>query len=171
MFLNNNIDTAFLYYTSCYAGGLHLVEPYTENNKPLIFNYDIFSGTLAENMSMQEMPLIFIPPYFNINNRTNLGVENISIKHQSLKLKTSLKLNKFFNNLRNGLHKDLKNFREIVFNLHPYTCELNGHLNLEFIANIPSVRYKNTGCFKLISNEENNIFIFDENLDQKKTIK
>ncbi|CDK30734.1 hypothetical protein [Candidatus Babela massiliensis] len=171
MFLNNNIDTAFLYYTSCYAGGLHLVEPYTENNKPLIFNYDIVSGTLAENMSMQEMPLIFIPPYFNINNRTNLGVENVSIKHQGLKLKTSLKLNKFFNNLRNGLHKDLKNFREIVFNLHPYTCELNGHLNLEFIANIPSVRYKNTGCFKLISNEENNIFIFDENLDQKKTIK
>jgi hypothetical protein len=33
-FLNNEITTVFLYYSTCFAGGSHLTDPYIENYKP-----------------------------------------------------------------------------------------------------------------------------------------
>lgn len=145
IFFNNNINTGFLFYSSCYAGGEHLVNPYENNNEPLVLNYHVISGTLAENMSLQETPYLRIPPY----SKFRLTPEDISAKQSRLKIRTTLNYKKFFKAVKNGEHKNPKNLNRIVSYLHPFT-KADGSLAFESLRNIPSYRPANSKSFSVL---------------------
>ncbi|KKM83434.1 hypothetical protein LCGC14_1309420, partial [marine sediment metagenome] len=69
-FVNNQINTNFLFYETCYSGGLHLVEPFEKamlyppiaKGAPQrmvraadIFNYTIAAGTVSHVTTMNVM--------------------------------------------------------------------------------------------------------------------
>ncbi len=153
-FFNDNIDTAFLYYTSCYSGGINLLEPYTENSKPLILDYDIALGTLAENISLQHVAFLTIPDFFNINGTLSRNLSDFSVNKRSLRVKTALNFKKYFKSLRIGNHKDLKGLQSIILNVNPYFYSYNGQTKIDYISNIPSVRFRNSSYFQTLDNQE-----------------
>ena len=167
-FLNNNIETAFLYYSSCYSGGPHLTDPYMENGKPLNLKYMIMAGTPAENMSLQEFPFINIPPYFNAKDALlfePMDITQIDIVNKKLALSTPLKFGQFFELLRKGTHNDFKNLILLPYSLHPHV-DSSGNIIGQRIANIPLVRLANADCFQPIPND-NSIAIVDSTTSAK----
>ncbi len=164
LFLNNNINTAFLYYTSCYAGGDHLIKPYMHNNKPLIFNYDIVSGTICENMSIQLMPVLRIPPYYHINNKINISKDHIDFKNKKIKISTSLIFDDFFNKLETSNYKDPQILKYIAKSLHPYEFDYKLDKkdgSVQNICNTPLIRFKDTDTFKVSPFQDENISIIN----------
>lgn len=158
LFLNNQINTVFLFYTSCFSGGELLIKPYQKDGKPLILNYHIVSGTLAENVALQEMPYIALPPYYKTYTENGIkinGIEenDIDWSNKDLSLKISLNYKKFFKTLHNGLHCNLKNLPSIIFNLHPYSQKPSKKLCYDCLGNIPSVRPANSDSFSIIPND------------------
>ncbi len=171
LFFNDKIDTVLMYYTSCFSGGELLIKPYKKDNQDIILNYNVISGTLAENIALQEMPTIKLPPYsskinHNIPVNQKLELEDIDKKHKNLKLKTTLQYQDFFNSLRNGLHLDTKNLPLVVFNLHPYTDRPCGAIRNECLGNIPSVRLAGNNKFEVIPHD-NSFIIMDQDYIQK----
>lgn len=156
-FFNDNITIAFLFYSSCYAGGEHLVIPYCDaDKKPLILNFTVVSGTLAENKAQQDVPLIMLPPYgYKTQGRhtiiQGINTQAIDIKRHKLALATTLYFENFFNSLRAGEHKNLGNLHKIISHLHPYVHE-NNSLMVESLGNIPSIRPAGSSSFNIISN-------------------
>lgn len=153
-FFNYNIDTAFLYYTSCYSGGANLLDPYTENSKPLVLDYDIALGTLAENISLQHVPFLTIPDFFNINGALSKNLSVFSVNKRTLRVKTALNFKKYFKSLRTGKHKDLQGLQSTILNVNPYFYSYNGQTKIDFISNIPSVRFRNSSYFQTLDNQE-----------------
>lgn len=168
LFFNDKIKTAFLYYTSCYSGGSVAIEAYTKTNgKQLILNYHVASGTLAENMSLQEMPLFKLPPYNQIKINKKIIIQGITSKDinlddNTLKLQTTLQYEKFFKSLRQGLHLDPKNLPTVIFNLHPYTQTPNGKLKTQCIGNIPLIRFAGEDHFTVIPHDNSFVKIDKE---------
>lgn len=156
-FFNNSIETAFLFYTSCYAGGKFLVEPYIKNQKPLILNYTVVSGTLAENMSMQEMPILKLPPYYApANNKKKSRTPHISnvdihFEKRNLKVRTTLNFDRFFDALHEGYHLDEHKYHDLISYLHPYSTK-SGQLKFHNIGNIPVFRKAGTDAFRVVPN-------------------
>ena len=161
IFFNNKINTGFLFYSSCYAGGEHLFDPYSQNNASLVLNYPVISGTLAENMSLQETPQLRIPPY----NKYRLTKEDVT--ENRLKIRTTLNYEKFFQELRDGKHKNDNNLHQIVSYLHPYTDE-HGKLVFDSLRNIPSYRPAYAKSFSVLSGIPSFTIFNNENCQNKK---
>lgn len=174
-FFNDSINTGFLFYTSCFAGGNHLIEPYTENNKPIIFNYPIVSGTLAENMSMQEMPGLKLPPYFNdlqvntnLPSKYTLTSNDVDLKNRWLKIDTTLNFEEFFKGLRSGMHQDKKNFSKLISILHPY-CATNNQSKSDFICNIPLIRFTGAQYFEILPYDDSFVAVTKDFLGKNRS--
>jgi len=169
-FLNDSIDTTFLYYTSCYAGGPHLIRPYTQtahDNKPLLLNYTVISGTPAENMSLQEFPFINLPPYSNRGKSivlapSDIHTDDIDIPNKKLKLVTTLQFGQFFGALRKGIHNKKENLLLIPYSVHPH-IDSTGKIEHERIANIPLVRFAHTDHFEPIPGDNSSVLLYSKN--------
>lgn len=163
LFFNNNINTSFLYYTSCYSGGINLIEPYIndKNLKPLIFNYDIVSGTVCENMSMQLMPILNIPPYYHLNNKINISKNSIDFKNKKLKLVTNLHFKKYFKKLKLSNYRNSESLKNIINKLHPYKFNFGTEFNIASICNIPLVRFSGLDYFQADPFKDDNIDVIN----------
>jgi len=160
-FFNNKIETAFLYYFSCFSAGPNLIEPYQENDKPLILNYMVMTGTPAENESLQEFPFINIPPYFAPKDEfifEPIDISQINIENKKLSMTTPLRFDHFFKLLRKGAHHDLKNLILIPYSLHPHVDQF-GKIIPRRIANIPLVRFAYTNHFQPIPNDDSSVIL------------
>lgn len=150
-FFNNNINTEFIYYSSCYAGGEHLVTPYLDNNnKPLKLNYYVTVGTLSENISQLEVPCMPLPPYqdYKMNPYTIDPEESIDIEKKDIKFCSALDFNSFFKLIKNNKHKSEEIYKAIAC-VNPYTYK-NGKLKKGCIGNLPSVRKPKQDSFEFI---------------------
>lgn len=153
-FFNDSINTKFLYYTSCFSGGDLLIEPYQESNKPLILNYPVVTGTIAENMSIQDYPELKIPPYKYINKDNNILVYglpdgSIDFHNKKLTLMTTLHFEDFFKSIKTDRHLNIKNLHKILHNLHPHKNN-NGEIKYESVGNIPSYRKAYSDYFNVV---------------------
>ena len=171
-FFNTKIETAFLYYFSCFSAGPHLIEPYQENGKPLILRYPIMTGTLAENESLQQFPYINIPPYFSEKDEKivqPLYARHINIDHKKLCMTTPLRFDIFFKLLRKGIYNDPKNLILLPYSLHPHVDEF-GKLNPDRIANIPLIRFAYSDHFKPMPVDNSSIILNSQNSTKPLTI-
>lgn len=167
-FLNNKIETAFVYYSSCYSAGPHLIEPYLENGKPLKLKYTVMTGTPAENIALQQIPFINIPPYFTEKHGSlyePTDISQIDIANKKLSMITPLKFDNFFKLLRKGIHNNFKNLILLPYSLNPHVDQF-GKILPERIANIPLVRVANSDHFQPIPND-NSAVIIDKTNDSK----
>lgn len=162
IFFNNYINTAFFCYESCFSGGKHLIEPY----KDLVLNYDVVSGSVSENLSMQLMPLINIPPYYYKNNSENYKInfckDSIDFKNKKLKLYSSLKFKKYFKKLRNSENRDYKFLKELLDLINPYNY-IEDYYNITLISNISLIRLKGQENFHIARFKDETISIINEN--------
>lgn len=170
-FINANLKVNLLYYTSCFAGGEHLVAPYIDNKKNLILDFDVISGTLSENTAQQECPIIMLPPYVNSNqgNYTlikGLSTDGIDLVNKKLKFITTTKFNKFFKSVRCGDHKNNKKLHELLSYLHPYCNEQKLEI-YDNIRNIPSIRKAHSKKFVVIDSIPACTIFNDKNLNEK----
>jgi len=170
-FLNDKIETEFLYYTSCFAGGTHLIKPYTEIidgiSKPLLLKYSIISNTTSENRAIHELSVIHLPPYAKTGVSTpyepsELHIQDIDIPHKTLKLATSLNFNRFFETLRRGGHNNNETLLLVSYSLHPHIDHC-GKIIHQRIANIPLIRLANTDHFQPIPNDNSSVIVNDKN--------
>lgn len=178
-FFNNCIETTFLYYTSCFAGGTHLIKPFTEtdsleNNKSLILKFPVISGTPAENMSLQEFPFINLPPYIKTNESlmlrpSDIHPQDIDLKNKKLKLHTTLQFNSFFGALRKGLHNNVENIILVPYSLHPHIDKF-GKIRNQLIPNIPLIRLANSDHFQPIPNDNSSEVLDSTNSSKPMTI-
>ncbi len=175
LFLNNNINTAFLYYTSCFAGGQHLIKPYMHNNQHLIFNYNIVSGTICENMAIQFMPVMNIPPYYHINNQPNLEQSEIDFKNKKLKLITSTNFETFFNILKTNNYNDHEVLKKIAESIRSYKLDDQANLSSNYnnaqslkICNTPSIRFKGEIIFQSLPFQYEHISIINSEYKSNK---
>lgn len=144
IFLNNKIDTNFLYYSTCFSGGNNLIEPY----KNLILNYDIVSEGLSEAYTCQNSLYLNIPYFFCSEKK---GFSCIDFNKKRLKLDTSLNFKKFFKKIRSGI----KNLKDSIYYINDYFEFKNNSYYLKTINNMPSIRYKYKDKFKLIIGFDN----------------
>ena len=164
-FFNDKIETAFLYYFSCFSAGQHLVEPYQEKGKSLILKYTVMTGTLSENESLQEIPFINIPPYFTEQHQfifNSMDISDIDIKSKKLCMTTSLQFGNFFKLLRKGIHNNPNNLILLPYSLHPHVNQF-GKILPQKIANIPLVRYANTNHFQTILHDNSSTILDNKN--------
>jgi len=169
-FFNNDIITACLYYTSCYAGGNHFIRPFIENDKPLILNFPIICGTPTENISIQEVPMINLPPYADRSILFEpLHIQDIDIPNKKLKFNTTLHFNRFFEALRNGAGTTKEQPILLPYSLHPYVDKF-GNIRPEAIPNIPLIRFANSDHFEMIPGDRSSIIVDDTNSTKPITI-
>lgn len=167
-FLNDNVEISLLYYTSCFGGGIYLIEPYIENGKPLILNFTVISGTPAENMSVQQCPFINLPPYTKEKKAKtfrecfDLRIKDIDVINKKLELVTTLKFNDFFSALRKGYHQNSKDLLLLPYTLHPHVNS-QGKIITRFIPNFPLIRFANSDHFEPISNDKSSIILDTKN--------
>lgn len=62
-FLNNNINTKFFYYRTCYGGGINLNLAYLTKGITDVYNYTIVSGALTDASTRGVLPTLIMPPY------------------------------------------------------------------------------------------------------------
>lgn len=171
-FFNNKIETAFLYYFSCFSAGPHLIEPFQENGKPLKLKYTVLTSNLAENRALQEFPFMNLPPYFDKEQKSIVypfEINHIDIKQKKLCMTTPLKFDKFFKLLRKGVHRDPNNLILLPYSLHPHVDRF-GKIKENRIANIPLVRFANTDHFKPIPTDNSSIILDNKNGTKSITI-
>lgn len=155
-FFNSKINTEFVYYSSCYAGGEHLVTPYlTQEDKPLNLNYYVAVGTLSENVSQLEVPHLSLPPYkdYQMNCYALDPQDSIDIKNKCLKLYTKLDFNKFFDSIKQNQHSQKTGLDQVVSYVNPY-LDKDGKLKKSCLGNLPAVRRPNTNNFVFISGNQ-----------------
>lgn len=137
IFFNENISTGFLFYSSCYAGGENLISPYIKENKPLILNYPIISGTLAENSSIIQFPIAHLAPF----NKYKLTEDYVDYEKNRLSFNIQLRFTDFFEALKSGQHKDENN----LFKISSY---LGGMHKPNEHSPAVSTAYRNAPCYR-----------------------
>ncbi len=118
-FLHTDIHTSLLFYTSCFAGGEHLVSPYQGDTK--ILNYDCIVGSVTDAVSSQATPMLLLPPYKSTPHGSEIIVEGItedSFDTHRKKLTPRSPLN--FDQLKKSVRDTLRKPFSIVQSLHPY---------------------------------------------------
>lgn len=164
-FFNEEIEIILFHYTSCYAGGAHLIEPYVEIDnvgirKPLNLKYTVICGCPAENTSILEYPYLNLPPYENPNKPTTtqctkLEIKDIDLKNKRLKFHGTLNFKKFFAAVKKGIHNDKEKLLLASHSLHPFKSKIDPYS--ELIANIPLVRMAHSDHFEPI--QRNNSYL------------
>lgn len=146
-FLNSSISTNMLVYTSCFAGGQHLIDPYKSRGKSVCYNYPIVVTCLADEPCMAN--LVYL-------NMVSLGGK--ITEHDIWKNKTTgkweLKLideandwSAFFN----GIHRDM----------HGKNCDTQQLLdvvqsiNAKVLSNTPWIRLANDDHFRILACPKN----------------
>lgn len=155
-FFNNKINTGLLYYSSCYAGGEHLVTPFlTESNAPLHLNYTVMTGTLADNTALQEIPFMALPPYRELQMCTfTLDSEDfIDYTNQKLKIATQVNFKKFFEAAQKSYHLVPEMQTELATCVNHYLNK-NKEFDKGCIGNIPSIRTPYSSEFNIIHHKE-----------------
>lgn len=154
-FLNTTIQTDFLIYVTCFAGGQHLVQPYERTwfyppkitggpvrqaITPEVFNYIIIANTLAYAPSYEWSP--HVPEPFM------LGISKVIFKQQFPSFFTSIK--KYFypeEKIEAPLNGAPLNLVEILKNVQAIVPQKKGH---EKDLQIPVIRYPGTEWFSII---------------------
>jgi len=154
-FLNDEIETAFLYYSTCFSGGSHLIDPYIKNSESIILNYDVVSEALSENYAMQEIPLIRIPDIKYLPTYKDNSKHDVSFKNRKLKIKVSLDLKKFFKCLNSNIPTNNKKLKELIYNINPYFETKGNNYNIIKLYNLPSIRHRNSDKFNIIPDYAN----------------
>lgn len=176
-FFNDEIEMAIFHYTSCFAGGSHLIAPYIEidkngKEKALTFKYPIICGCPAENTSLLEYPFMNLPPYQSSSNSTTncspLDIKNINFKNKRLKLHTTLKFKKFFAAAKKGIQNNKEKLLLACHCLHPFTT--NSYAINDFIANIPLVRMAHSDYFEPIQRDNSYTILNAQNSSRPITI-
>jgi hypothetical protein len=144
-FCNNRITTDFLYYSTCYAGGQHLLYPYEKEwfypsaqkggkirraLTPEQLNYIIVASTLTYAPSWAWMPSISIP--------YKLGISQI---------KFSLFFDRFFDYIKQYFYpagQPIKDTLISILNLINPTSFKESHIQ------VPVIRYPGTEWFSII---------------------
>ena len=151
-FLDTQIATTLLFYTSCYSGGTHLIEPYRTHGKDRTLSYDLVTGTASDNVALQDVPMLMLPPYNTQLIGNKLTVVRIpstmfDLKNRSLAVYTTLGFDTFFAELQKTGERD---YHHLVSLLHPYTDE-EGLLKRDCISNIAHIRKAGKTTFEPVS--------------------
>lgn len=154
-FLNSKINTVFLYYSTCFAGGSYLIEPYQENGQPLIFNYDIVCESLNEIYINQDWLSLILPGINDYSVNLNKSKNNINFDKKELKIKTSLKLKKYFKTLNCKIPNNDDSLKKLIYKINPYFTIKDNLYKINNICSLPSIRSKYSSTFKIISGYEN----------------
>lgn len=164
-FLNNDITTHLLFYSSCYAGDEHLHKPYlTHNKKSIDLHFPVIVGTLAENTATQEVPHLSLPPYyFDSNNNMVYGItrNSIDLVFKKLQLITSTEFPRFFSALKRPIPTALTELQELILLIHPY-LDTSYTLHSENLGNIASVRHAHKTEFQLILTATHGVMLTSE---------
>jgi len=173
-FLNNDIETALFYYTSCFSGGNHLIKPYTENDKPLILKYPIITNTPTDNKTVQELPIINIPPYSQTGisiafEPSQIHISDIDVENKKLNISVTLDFNRFFSALRKGIHTNKERMLLTCYSLHPHVDQFGKIIN-QRIASIPLIRPAYTDHFQPIPDDNSSVIINNTNNSKPITI-
>ncbi|MBA2306815.1 hypothetical protein H0W26_01620 [Candidatus Dependentiae bacterium] len=131
------LPVSVLYYSSCFG---FIEIPYSTEEKAPVFSYDIICGTLSENLSLQDAPMLFLPPYRFSTKGNSCLIEGIThtsldITQQSLRIHTTVHFDRFFDTLRKPKAID---YASLIACLHPYIDEQGNilHHNLHNTAHI-----------------------------------
>lgn len=102
-FFNEQVDTSFLFYETCFAGGRNLLYPYLfEFDQPIQYNYTIASGTINDRMTHTMSALGNITP-------ANIHIKGNTV--QFMPFTSSINFKSFFEEIHTNqsLTKTLKN--------------------------------------------------------------
>ena len=119
-FLNTQVNTSILLYTSCFGGGEHLVIPYTNDTEKLSF--DCISGSVSDAESYQDTPMLLLPPYKCIKGTSEQIIQGISedsfdTHNKCLAPFSTVHFGEFFK----GVRTTVSNAFNLIHCLHPYT--------------------------------------------------
>lgn len=145
-FLEKKINTASLFYTSCYSAGKQLEKPY----KGRSYSFDVINGTASDNASILEAPLLLLPPYsLQVRNQKRyiygINKNSIDLKNRTLKMDVSLHFDTYFQNIK----AERRDYRTLIALLHPYT-DTQGNLISDSVANIAHLRPAHATHFKAL---------------------
>jgi hypothetical protein len=154
LFLNTEITTHLLFYSSCYSGGELLIRPYTQGKKSLLLHYPIIAGTLAENSTYQELPMLHLPPYRHVTiggKKTICGItaQALDIKRKQLALTTHIDFKAFFKRARELSFNQPRDLPQLISLIHPYGYH-DSLISQDYLGNIASVRFAQSVSFKPI---------------------
>lgn len=124
-FLQQKIDTRFLFYKTCFGGSLHADIPYLRGGVQGVFTYPIALGATTSASIIGELP--------------ELGI-TFGIKGPNIEIMGSLNFNAFFD----GLHNPNNDLVDVLNNVALFLGK-NGHVINPF--NIPLLRSANTQQF------------------------
>lgn len=123
-FFNNKLSTKFLYYTSCFSGGLNIELPFLNANlEGYVYNYTIISQSITNQSTYQKR-------WFE-----GKTISTIAHNNNSVTLNTKLDFQKFFEDLIGN-----KPFLNVVEHI------TNPMISSSYIE-LPTIRYKNTPLF------------------------
>ncbi len=147
-FLNTELSTSILLYTSCYGGGEHLVAPYQGNTK--VLNFDCISGSLSDTVSFQTTPMLLLPPYKSSKVSTKTMIEGINqdsidIQRKCLAPYSSIHFDEFFKKVR----EPKRDAFTLIHCLHPYTEQ--GKIMADSLENIALERPAGATSFTVVS--------------------
>ncbi len=147
LFLQLEVETSLLLYTSCYGGGEHLISPYQGNTK--ILKYDCIAGSLSDTVSFQTTPMLLLPPYRSSRTSSKTIIEGIN--HDSIDLKnkrlaplTSIHFDEFFMKARDPKRDAFT----LIHCLHPYTEQ--GKMVPDSLENIALERPAGSTSFTVV---------------------
>jgi len=146
-FLNSDISCSLLLYSSCYAGGEHLVIPYQGATQKL--SYDCIVVSVSDALSFQDSPMLLLPPYKCSVQNSQTFIQGITedsfdVTEKRLKPYTSTRFDLFFKQAHTGRSSS----EELVQYLHPYIRD--GKPLVEYLENVPHLRPKGAPHFNLI---------------------
>lgn len=149
IFLNSKINTSFVFYISCYAGGSNFVDAYTVNQSPLILNFPIASNSLIETPSYIELSRIYLHWYDKSDESLmpDMSIIVDTAKKQP-KLWTPFDFPEFFKKLKN-INGSETFYKDLLSNV-------NGEYKdpkyaSSYVGNTSSIRFPGTGWFSLAS--------------------
>lgn len=146
-FSNTQISTSLVFYTTCFGAGEHLITPYKKGTQNLRFTYDIIVASVSDAVSLQDAPMLLIPPY-KCTPTTIEGItrDSFDVRQKCLTLRSLIHFNQFFKKTRDS-QRDYHSFTTC---LHPYFTSQGTfiHSNLE---NIAHVRPAQNTTFQVIS--------------------
>lgn len=139
LFLNNDIKTKVLVYSSCYSSGMHAIEPYQQDDKDLVLRYLVFVTCLTDGpMYIFGIPSgVKLPPY-DSNNK----LEESDVRGQGLQ-------NYFIQNFMQfcSLLKSKSISPRLIDTISPYRSCVKEKCELTRLENIPLVRYAGSTYF------------------------
>lgn len=140
LFLNHNIKTNCLVYSSCYSAGTHLVKPYYFNEASLLLRYPVFVTCLTDAPTyVFGLPAgMKLPPY----NET-IFLEQSDIYNKSLSWYFLQNFNQFCKRAKSPV----LSAKDLIQSISAYKQCDKKLCTLSMVENIPLVRYAGIAYF------------------------